>query len=217
MTKLDLNNCVMSDHETGWLEAVHNEIGEEGAEMLRWVLTSIRTRQAEERMYNDDYSLGPCETFGRKGHGVDWLAGVLVQCPALAHLDLNYNQIGPPGARKLAGVLPKCAALVYLDLSGNYMGAGGAWIWHGSGAMHSADSPQSPRQLHRRCWGKEFCRSAAAVHSAGSPQSLRQWDRGRCSLSHLDLSGNYIPAEVALKLRAAWSGDPLKLVLCKSG
>jgi hypothetical protein len=63
---------------------VHNEIGVEGAEKLRRVLTSIRDRQEEERFYNEDYSHGPCETFGQKGHGVDWLAGVLVQCPALA-------------------------------------------------------------------------------------------------------------------------------------
>ena len=53
-----------------------------------------------------------------KGQDVESFAGVLAQCPALAHLDLseNYN-FGAAGAERLAGVLAQCPALAYLDLS----------------------------------------------------------------------------------------------------
>jgi Ran GTPase-activating protein (RanGAP) involved in mRNA processing and transport len=49
---------------------------------------------------------------------------VLPQCPALAHLDLGYNQIGDDGAESIAGVLAQCTALAHLDLGHNYMGLG---------------------------------------------------------------------------------------------
>ena len=54
------------------------------------------------------------------------LAGVLVQCPALAHLNLGFNGIGAAGAGSLAGVLRQCAALAHLNLSFNQIGAAGA-------------------------------------------------------------------------------------------
>jgi hypothetical protein len=101
ITKLDLNNCGMSDHDAGWLAAVHNEMGAQGAEILRRKLTSFRDWLDQ----NEGYSHGA----GKKGRGVDWLAGVLVQCPALAHLDLSYNDIEAGGAERLAGVLGQCA------------------------------------------------------------------------------------------------------------
>jgi hypothetical protein len=40
-------------------------------------------------------------------------AGVLAQCPALAHLDLFANGIGDSGAERLAGVLGQCPALAH--------------------------------------------------------------------------------------------------------
>ena len=43
-----------------------------------------------------------CEMHGQV---VERLAGVLAQCTALAHLDLNGNDIGAGGAERLAGVL----------------------------------------------------------------------------------------------------------------
>ncbi len=49
------------------------------------------------------------------GQDAEWLSGVLTQCPALAHLDLNRNRIGSTGTEeRLAGVL--VPALVYLNL-----------------------------------------------------------------------------------------------------
>ncbi len=114
ITKLDLNNCGTSDHDAGWLAAVHNEMGAQGAEILRRKLTSFRDWQDQ----NEGYSHGA----GKKGRGVDWLAGVLVQCPALAHLDLSYNDIEAGGAERLAGVLGQCAALAHLNLEGNKIG-----------------------------------------------------------------------------------------------
>ena len=60
------------------------------------------------------------------GQVVERLAGVLAQCPALAHLELSDNFSGAGGAERLAAVLAQCAALAHLNLSGNRIGAGGA-------------------------------------------------------------------------------------------
>jgi Leucine-rich repeat (LRR) protein len=62
-----------------------------------------------------------------KGKFAESLAGVLAQCPALAHLDLsdNYN-FGAPAAKRLAGVLGQCRELVHLNLSDNNITAAGA-------------------------------------------------------------------------------------------
>ena len=51
--------------------------------------------------------------------GAESLAGVLGQCTALPHLNLNDNGIGASGATSLAGVLGQCTTLAHLDLSGN--------------------------------------------------------------------------------------------------
>jgi Ran GTPase-activating protein (RanGAP) involved in mRNA processing and transport len=46
------------------------------------------------------------------------LAGVLAQCPALAHLDLRGNySFGAAGAERLAGVLGQCRELVHVNLT----------------------------------------------------------------------------------------------------
>ena len=43
-----------------------------------------------------------CRDYNGMGHaGKESLAGVLVQCPALAHLDLSDNNIGAVGKRRL--------------------------------------------------------------------------------------------------------------------
>jgi hypothetical protein len=52
-----------------------------------------------------------------KGQDAERLAGVLAQCPALAHLDLSDNYIfGSAGAERFAGVLGQCRELVHLNL-----------------------------------------------------------------------------------------------------
>jgi Ran GTPase-activating protein (RanGAP) involved in mRNA processing and transport len=61
------------------------------------------------------------------GPHAEWLAGgVLAQCRALVHLDLNDNDIGEAGAKSLAGVLGRCSALAQLTLWNNRIGAPGA-------------------------------------------------------------------------------------------
>ena len=62
-----------------------------------------------------------------KTQDVERLAGVLAQCPALAHLDLsgNYN-FGAERAERLAGALGQCAALAFLHLWGKDIGPAGA-------------------------------------------------------------------------------------------
>jgi hypothetical protein len=61
-----------------------------------------------------------------EGQNAERLAGVLAQCPALAHLDLSSNSIGSAGAERLAGVLGQCASLAHLNLSDNRIHAAGA-------------------------------------------------------------------------------------------
>jgi hypothetical protein len=58
-------------------------------------------------------------------HGASELALSLPQCAALSHLDLRHNNIGDTGAGSLAGVLPQCAALSQLNLGHNQLGAQG--------------------------------------------------------------------------------------------
>ena len=50
---------------------------------------------------------------------------MLTQCPALAHLDICSNQIGPVGAESLAGVLGQCVEMAHLDLYTNDIGDAG--------------------------------------------------------------------------------------------
>ncbi len=52
-------------------------------------------------------------------------AGVLVQCPALAYLQLSVNAIGTEGAESFAGVLAQCTALAHLNLNCNQIDAVG--------------------------------------------------------------------------------------------
>ena len=54
------------------------------------------------------------------------LAGVLIQCRELVHLDLQHNHIHTAGAGWLAGALGQCAALAHLDLYNNQIGPHGA-------------------------------------------------------------------------------------------
>ena len=56
-----------------------------------------------------------------KGQDAERLAGVLAQCPALAHLDLSGNSdFGAAESERLAGVLGQCRELVHLNLSGQW-------------------------------------------------------------------------------------------------
>ena len=58
-----------------------------------------------------------------RGEGL--LAGVLGECKALVHLDLEYNDIDDEGAVRLVGVLGERKALAHLNLEGNKIGAEG--------------------------------------------------------------------------------------------
>ena len=50
--------------------------------------------------------------------GLGYLSGLL-QCTALTRLNLNYTRSAEGGAERLAAVLVQCPALVHLDLKGN--------------------------------------------------------------------------------------------------
>jgi Ran GTPase-activating protein (RanGAP) involved in mRNA processing and transport len=112
-----------------------------------------------------------------RGESAERLAGVLAQCPALAHLCLKTNQIGPAGAESLAGVLGQCPALAHLNLSYN-----GIRI---AGAKSLAGVLGQCRALAHLNLGTNDFGSAGA-------ESLAEV-LGQCAaLVHLDLEGNWI-------------------------
>ena len=86
-------------------------------EKLPFVLRQLKELTAQCRIRT--LELPRCEM---KGQDAERLAGVLAQCPGLAHLDLSGNRfVGAAGAERLAGVLGQCLELVHLNLSGNGM------------------------------------------------------------------------------------------------
>ncbi len=164
------------------------------------------------------------------GYGVDWLGELLVKFQVLAHLDISYNKIGAEGAWKLAEVLPQCTALIYLDLSGNYLAhfcGHDLWEFVGVLAECPALAHLNLSDNHIRWEWKDVC--VPAVHDGHIHHHIHEYydeyyddnddpvtaPGAQClaSLTHLDLSGNNISAEVVLRLRAALGGDPFKLVL----
>jgi hypothetical protein len=121
-----------------------------------------------------------------KGEDAERLAGVLGQCPALAHLDLSGNSdFGPAGAERLAGVLGQCRELVHLNLSRNKIGAGGTERLAGVLA-------QCPALAHLNLW-KNFIGAGGAESLAGV--------LGQCpALTHLNLRYNQIGPDGAESL-----------------
>jgi Ran GTPase-activating protein (RanGAP) involved in mRNA processing and transport len=103
-----------------------------------------------------------------KGHDAERFAGVLAQCPALAHLDLSGNsEFGAAGAERLAGVLAQCTALAHLNLRSNGIGAGGAEKLAGVLGQCTA-------LAHLNLYGNQIDQLAGAVPSAGLPGSPLQ-------------------------------------------
>ena len=93
-----------------------------GEAKLELVLRQLAAMTARCRITT--LELPKCEM---KGQDAERLAGVLAQCPALAHLDLSGNSdFGAGGAERLAGVLVQCRELVHLILSCTSIGVGGA-------------------------------------------------------------------------------------------
>ena len=89
---------------------------------IEFVLRQLAAMTARCRITT--LELPKCEM---KGQVAERLAGVLAQCPALAHLDLSGNSdFGAAGAERLAGVLGQCRELVHLNLNGNWIEAVGA-------------------------------------------------------------------------------------------
>ena len=85
------------------------------AEKLQVVMRQLTALTAQCRI--STLELPRCEM---KGQDAERFAGVLAQCPALAHLDLSGKSgFGAAGAETLAGMLGQCRELVHLNLSGN--------------------------------------------------------------------------------------------------
>jgi Ran GTPase-activating protein (RanGAP) involved in mRNA processing and transport len=87
---------------------------------------------------------------------------LLAQCPALAHLNLSGNEIGPAGAGRLAGLLTQCAALAQIDLRANAIGPAGAELLAGVLA-------QCPALAHLNLWGNQIGEAVFVICSTLQP------------------------------------------------
>ena len=106
----------LDESQTGsfWTDARNDT----DAEKLQFVLDEAPCRQLTFMTAWCRISTLELPTCDMKVEYVERLAGVLAQCPALSHLDLNGNsRFGTAGAERLAGVLTQCQALAHLDLS----------------------------------------------------------------------------------------------------
>jgi len=141
-----------------------------------------------------------------RSSGAESLAGVLGQCPALAHLDLWNNQIGDarngvvvnpphPGTERLLGVLAQCPALAHLNLGINRIGEAGAeWL---AGVLVQCTSLAHLNLRYNK------------IYLSGNLEGVLT----QCTaLTHLNLSGNGI-GHGAVGLRASWRGQASGLVL----
>jgi hypothetical protein len=79
------------------------------------------------------------------------LAGVLAQCPALAHLNLRFNNIRAAGAESPAGVMEQCSTLAHLDLNINQIKSFTEVVAQCRALTHL----RSLRQWDRSCRGME--------------------------------------------------------------
>ncbi len=138
---------------------------------------------------------------------------MLGQCQELVHVNLSGNDVGPDGAVSLAGVLPQCPALAHLDLGGADRLAAVlvqcAVLAHlNLRTMRSVMPRQRWRSAQRwLTWISAFNRigDAGAERLAGVLP--------RCpALAHLDLSGNGIGTAGEGTLRASWRGQASGLV-----
>ena len=156
-----------------------------------------------------------------RGHDAERLAGVLAQCPALAHLDLNcnwnfgaagakglarglgqcaalthlnlgYNQLGDAGAESVAGVLAQCSALAHVNLCNNRIGALGAWRLAGVLAQCTALAHLNLTGNCIRAGGVERFAGVLAQCAA---------------LAHLNLSRSDIGTVGRKRLRGSWRGQ----------
>jgi Ran GTPase-activating protein (RanGAP) involved in mRNA processing and transport len=124
------------------------------------------------------------------------LAGVLAQCPALAHLDLS----GAYGAiyHGIAGVLGQCTALAHLNLSG-------CWIFDDGAEELAGVLGQCPALAHLDL-------SYNGIGPAGA-ESLAGVLAQCTALAHLNLRGNNIGTVGEGRLRVSWRGQASGLVL----
>jgi Ran GTPase-activating protein (RanGAP) involved in mRNA processing and transport len=141
-----------------------------------------------------------------KGQDAERLAGVLAQCPALAHLDLSRNVgFGTAGAERLAGVLGQCRELVHLNLRCNFIRAGGAESLAGvlgqcTALTHLDFGYNLISDAGAESLAKVLSQCSALAHlnlcyneiEAAGVESLARV-LGQCAaLAHLDLSANAI-------------------------
>jgi hypothetical protein len=161
------------------------------------------------------------------GPDAERLAGVLAQCPALAHLDLSGNSdFGAAESERLAGVLGQCRELVHLNLSGNFIGPAGAeglagMLGQCPGLAHLdlCANRIGPAGAERLAGVLAQCAALAhldlynnQIGPAGA-ESLAGVLAQCPALAHLNLRANGIGTVGEGRLRSSWRGQASGLVL----
>jgi hypothetical protein len=156
------------------------------------------------------------------GRHLQWHgSGKAVQCPALAHLDLQVNlNFGTDGAVRLAGVLGQCRELVHINLSGNQVEPAGAKSLAGVLAQCAALAhldlfASDIRDAEAESLTGVLGQCAALAHlnlrynSIGDAGAQRLAGvLGQCAaLAHLDLGANGIGTVGRGRLQASWCGQ----------
>ena len=144
--------------------------------------------------FDGDNQFGRVHPCSIKEKGAERLAEVLEQCPALGHLALGCNNIGPGGAERIARVLLQCPALAHLDLGGNNIGMCGGGMFAGDILVRVL--AKCPALLHLNFYCNQLGVDGAGKLAAVLPLCP--------ALAYLDLSYNLIQAD-----GAAWIGRVL--------
>jgi hypothetical protein len=138
----------------------------------------------------------PCRL---KSQDTATLAGVLLQCQALAHLNLCDNDIGAAGAESLAGALGQCPALAHLNLSRDVQGARNA-VEDLSRDGIGAEGAESLARVLGQCTALAHLNLRENRIGLAGAESLAGV-LGHCaSLAHLDLSLTQIGPDGAASL-----------------
>jgi Ran GTPase-activating protein (RanGAP) involved in mRNA processing and transport len=164
-------------------------------EKCQFVLRQLTVMTARCRITTLDLS-----SCGLQGQDAESLAGVLAQCPALEHLDLNHNyDFGAAGPERLAGVLGQCTALAHLALEGCYICDAGAQSL--AGVLGQCTALAYLNLSYNRI-GDAGAESVAGVLAQGTPLAI------------LCLWGNFSIGSVASGMvRASWRGQASDLII----
>ena len=195
---------------------------------IQFVLRQLAASTARCRITT--LELPGCEM---KGQDAERLAGVLAQCPALAHLDLSYNsdseQPGQRGFQERSGSAGSWCTSISVAIGSKQVGQRGLQECWGSAqrwltsicATIRSDQPgqralqECCRSAQRWCTGRDLIDLNLSFNQIGlaGAEGLAGVLAQCPALAHLNFCGNWIGTVGEGRLRASWSGQASDLVL----